>query len=189
MRGDKSALTKGILSPYASRSQIGGESRTFQSINTSPKRQKTSPQTPATVQSETAFHRVQGGCLWGSSGRVREVWRVGRTLRKSPPCASKVFPFPPRLPFRRVVVCAARGTTPCAAYQKFRFCRIAGRRNASAKQVSARAPSNGRANDACRRLRGRRACTCGKAQISFEPPLRHRKPSMCQRTSRLLHRS
>ena len=162
-------------------SPIKRDSRTFQSINTSPKRQKTSPQTPATVQSETAFHRVQGGCLWGSSREVREVWRGS--------CTSKVFPFPPRLPFRRVVVCAARGTTPCAAYQKFRFCRIAGRRNASAKQVSARAPSNGRANDACRRLRGRRACTCGKAQISFEPPLRHRKPSMCQRTSRLLHRS
>ena len=29
----------------------------------------------------------------GSSGRVREVWRVGRTLRKGPSCSSKVFPL------------------------------------------------------------------------------------------------
>ena len=183
MRGDKSALTKGILSPYASRPQIGGESRTFQSINTSP---KTTKNFPTNTRHRTKRNRISPctgrvsvGKFSGGQGGLEGLLRLQGFPHLSP------SPFP----FRRVVVCAARGTTPCAAYQKFRFCRIAGRRNASAKQVSARAPSNGRANDACRRLRGRRACTCGKVQISFEPPLRHRKPSMCQRTSRLLHRS
>ena len=42
------------------------------------KRRKSSPTIPAVA-------------VQGSSGRVMEVWRVGRPLRKGSPCASKVF--------------------------------------------------------------------------------------------------
>ena len=57
------------------------------------KRRKSSPTIPAVA-------------VQGSSGRVMEVWRVGRPLRKGSPCASKVFlsltlPKPPQSRGRR----------------------------------------------------------------------------------------
>ena len=64
-----------------------------------PDKQKTSPQNPATAKSETNYRSCNGGVLWGSSGWVREVWRVGRPLRKGSPCASKVFLSPHQYSF------------------------------------------------------------------------------------------
>ena len=52
---------------------------------------KTSPKSTRTIQSETNFRHVRAGALGGSSGKVREVWRVGDPLRKRVSCASKVF--------------------------------------------------------------------------------------------------
>ena len=43
---------------------------------------KTSPKSTRTIQSETNFRHVRAGALGGSSGKVREVWRVGDPLRK-----------------------------------------------------------------------------------------------------------
>ncbi len=40
-----------------------------------PLQPKTSPQDPATTKSEPNFRSSHGGVLWGSSGRMREVWR------------------------------------------------------------------------------------------------------------------
>ena len=54
-----------------------------------PSKPKTSPQDPATTKSKSNFRPRNGGVLRGSSGRVREVWRVGRPL-------SKGSPYPPR---------------------------------------------------------------------------------------------
>ena len=59
-----------------------------------PRHKKLPHKTPATTKAKQIFARVMAGVLWGSSGWVREVWRVGRPLRKGSPCASKVFPFP-----------------------------------------------------------------------------------------------
>ena len=52
---------------------------------------KTSPKSTRTIQSETNFRHIRAGALGGSSGKVREVWRVGDPLRKRVSCASKVF--------------------------------------------------------------------------------------------------
>ncbi len=60
-----------------------------------PRYKKLPHKTPATTKAKQIFARVMAGVLWGSSGWVREVWRVGRPLRKGSPCASKVFPLPP----------------------------------------------------------------------------------------------
>ena len=59
----------------ASHPQTVRDSRTPQKISTSPKRQKTSPESTRIMQSETTLCHVRAGALGGSSGRVREVWR------------------------------------------------------------------------------------------------------------------
>ena len=56
-----------------------------------PKPTKTSPNSTRPEQSETNLRSARAGAIGGSSGRLREVWRVGRPLRKGSPCASKVF--------------------------------------------------------------------------------------------------
>ena len=56
-----------------------------------PKHKKTSPESTRPIQSESNLHSAWAGALGGSSGWVREVWRVGRPLRKGSPYASKVF--------------------------------------------------------------------------------------------------
>ena len=56
-----------------------------------PKPTKTSPESTRPEQSESNLRSAQAGALGGSSGRVREVWRVGRPLRKGVPSPSKVF--------------------------------------------------------------------------------------------------
>ncbi len=50
------------------------DSRILLQISTS-QNEKTSPQNPASVKSKTNFCSRNGGVLWGSSGREREVWR------------------------------------------------------------------------------------------------------------------
>ena len=59
----------------ASHPQTVCDSRILLQISTS-QTEKTSPQTPASVKSKTNFCSRNGGVLWGSSGRVREAWRV-----------------------------------------------------------------------------------------------------------------
>ena len=54
---------------------------------------KTSPKSTRKKQSEPNLRSAKAGALGGSSGKVREAWRVGRPLRKGSPCASKVFPL------------------------------------------------------------------------------------------------
>ena len=59
----------------ASHPQTVRDSRTPQKISTSPKRQKTSPESTRIMQSETTLCHVRAGALGGSSGRMREAWR------------------------------------------------------------------------------------------------------------------
>ena len=56
-----------------------------------PPEPKTSPESTRPIQSESNLHSAWAGALGGSSGKVREVWRVGNPLRKRVSCASKVF--------------------------------------------------------------------------------------------------
>ena len=56
-----------------------------------PPEPKTSPESTRPKQSETNLRSAWAGALGGSSGKVREVWRVGNPLRKRVSCASKVF--------------------------------------------------------------------------------------------------
>ena len=66
----------------------------FKKINTS-QSNKNFPHVPATHKKRTKFSLLKWRGHGGSSGWVREVWRVGRPLRKGAPCASKVFlPLP-----------------------------------------------------------------------------------------------
>ena len=56
-----------------------------------PAQTKTSPQDPHHQKDKANLRSCNGGGLWGSSGKVREVWRAGDHLRKRVSCASKVF--------------------------------------------------------------------------------------------------
>ena len=67
------------------------DSRTLQKNFTSPST-KNFPHIPATPKKRIKFPLRKWRGYGGSSGWVREVWRVGRPLRKGSPCASKVFP-------------------------------------------------------------------------------------------------
>ena len=88
--------------PSASHSQKERDSRTLQKILTSPTNKITSPMSPPFSKSEPKLRLVNSGDMGGSSGWVREVWRVGRSPFKGSPCASKVFlPFPFLTPPRR----------------------------------------------------------------------------------------
>ena len=97
MRGDKSALTKGIHSLRAPLTHQA-RSRTLQSFAPPNQPQNFPVRQPPHKERGKSPHTNPAVAVQGSSGRVREVWRVGRTLRKSPPCASKVFLSPPNLP-------------------------------------------------------------------------------------------
>ena len=92
-----------VLLSRASYPPIERDSRTLQQIRTSQTNQNFPTRPPPSTKANQIFARVMAGVLWGSSGRVREDWRVGRPLRKGSPCASKVFPYltpasPPRAP-------------------------------------------------------------------------------------------
>ena len=95
MRGDKSALTQDIHPPYSPRSRIKRDSRTFSEVRTSRHTKNFPVRQPPFSKRRKSFHTNPAVAVQGSSGRVREVWRVGRPLRKGSPCASKVFPLPP----------------------------------------------------------------------------------------------
>ena len=58
-----------------------------------PNQQKSFPHVPATYKKRNKIPLPKWRGHGGSSGWVREVWRVGRPLRKGSPCASKAF-FP-----------------------------------------------------------------------------------------------
>ena len=64
---------------------------------------KTSPKSTRKKQSEPNLRSAKAGALGGSSGKVREVWRVGNPLRKRVSCASKVF-LPPQHQAQDIVV-------------------------------------------------------------------------------------
>ena len=74
--------------PIANKS--GAKPRHVKNLHLPPE-PKTSPGSTRPKQSETNLRSAWAGALGGSSGWVREVWRVGRPLRKGSPCASKVF--------------------------------------------------------------------------------------------------
>ena len=91
MRGDQSALMKGTL-PTRPHSRIKRDSRTF--CRHAP------PDTPKLPCAATAARKRKKSLpslrrlpCREVRGRVREVWRVGRTPFKGSPCASKVFPL------------------------------------------------------------------------------------------------
>ena len=84
--------------PNASYTPKKCDSRSLQK-NAPPKMTKTSPKSTRPIQSETILRSVKAGALGGSSGKVREVWRVGNPLRKRVSCASKVFLFSKVFPF------------------------------------------------------------------------------------------
>ena len=50
---------------------------------------------PPHKERRKSLHTNPAVAVQGSSGRVREVWRVENHLRKGVLCASKVFPLPP----------------------------------------------------------------------------------------------
>ena len=60
-----------------------------------PNRQKTSSKSTRTKQSEPNFRIAWAGALGGSSGWVREVWRVGRTPPKGVSLRLQGLPFSP----------------------------------------------------------------------------------------------
>ena len=63
-----------------------------------PQPTKNFPHVPATLQKRNNSSLRKWRGHGGSSGWVREVWRVGRPLQKGSPCASKVFLIPLKLP-------------------------------------------------------------------------------------------
>ena len=75
MRGDKSALTKGIHSPYASPSPIGREAALFTAL-VPPNHSKSFPvRQPPHKKREKFIPTNPAVAVQGSSGRDREVWR------------------------------------------------------------------------------------------------------------------
>ena len=69
MRGDQSALTKGIHSPCASHPPIGCDSRTLQKSPTSPNDKNFPPRAPAPYKAKQNFALHRRVLLGGSSGR------------------------------------------------------------------------------------------------------------------------
>ena len=110
MRGDKSALTQDIHPPYAPRSRIKCDSRTFQRF-ASPNPPKTSLYGNRRLKTRKFYSHQPGGCRAGKFGEMREVWRGNGDfatqnlpvaalprwthLRKGGPSPSKVFSLPP----------------------------------------------------------------------------------------------
>ena len=68
-------------------------SRTLYRPRTSQSAQKLPCTATAVFKTEKNLQINAAVAVQGSSGWVREVWRVGRPLRKGSPCASKVFPY------------------------------------------------------------------------------------------------
>ena len=112
MRGDKSPLTIGILltewlcASNVRRFRIRHHNESHPAYQSGakphhvknshlPPKPKLPHKTPAIKKAKQIIALVMVGVLWGSSGKVREVWRVGNPLRKRVSCASKVFPFLP----------------------------------------------------------------------------------------------
>ena len=92
MRGDQSPLTQRLQSlalPPHKKSAKPHSAKNLTSPNT-----KNFPHVPAISQKQNKSSLPKWRGHGGSSGWVREVWRVGRPLRKGSPCASKVFPLP-----------------------------------------------------------------------------------------------
>ena len=76
MRGDQSALAKGIHSPYAPHPQIVRDSRTFYRP-APPNQPKNFPvRQPPHKERGKSPHTNPAVAVQGSSGRVREIWRV-----------------------------------------------------------------------------------------------------------------
>ena len=90
MRGDKTALAKGIHSPTRPAHQSGAKPH-FLSPRTSQSAQKLPCAATAALKTQEIFSNHTAVAVQGSSGRVREVWRVENPLRKGVLCASKVF--------------------------------------------------------------------------------------------------
>ena len=89
-------LVNGYTIPYTSAETSptkGARSRTLQIPRTSQPIQKLPCTATAVFKTEKNLQIKTAVAVQGSSGRVREVWRVGRTPFKGSPCASKVF-FP-----------------------------------------------------------------------------------------------
>ena len=74
-----------------------------------PNRQKNFPHVPAILKKRNKFPLSKWRGYGGSSGWVREVWRVGRPLRKGSPCTSKVFLPLPHQTIRKCQRVAANG--------------------------------------------------------------------------------
>ena len=91
MRGINLHLQKAYI-PYAPRSPIRREAELFTAL-APPNPPKNFPaRQPPSQKREKFSHTNSAVAVQESSGWVREVWRVGRPLRKGSPCASKVFP-------------------------------------------------------------------------------------------------
>ena len=116
MRGDKSPLTIGILltewlcASNVRRFRIRHHNESHPAYQSGakphhvknshlPPKPKLPHKTPAIKKAKQIIALVMVGVLWGSSGKVREVWRVGNPLRKRVSCASKVFLFSKVFPF------------------------------------------------------------------------------------------
>ena len=85
MRHPLLALPLCIPQTKRARSRTLQQNRTSQPNQNVPARQPPTPKIKRILQIESAV------AVQERSGRVREAWRVGRTLRKGLPCASKVF--------------------------------------------------------------------------------------------------
>ena len=64
-----------VLYPITLRPPIGRDSRTLQKFPPPIQAQKLPHKTPTIKKAKQNFARVMVGVLWGSSGRLREVWR------------------------------------------------------------------------------------------------------------------
>ena len=97
MRGDKSALTKGIHAPYVP-PPIGCEAALCK-VSHLPICQKLPCTATAAFKTEKNFADRNGGCRAGKFGEMREVWRGKRPLRKGslpPPRSSSPLHEPLR---------------------------------------------------------------------------------------------
>ena len=111
MRGDQSALTKGIHSPTCPAHQSGAKPHSAK-LSHLPINPKTSLYGNRRPKNERSFHTQTGGCRAGKFEEMREVWREKDTLRKGvllPPRSSRApprsSPAPPRsfpYPFLRI---------------------------------------------------------------------------------------
>ena len=129
MRGDQSALTKGIHSPTHPAHQSGAKPH-FLPPCTSQSTQKLPCTATAVFKTEKNFADWNGGCRAGKFGEMREVWREKDTLRKGvllPPRSSRApprsSPAPPR-------------SSPAPPRSSYPFLRIYLRTRATARRAS-----------------------------------------------------